>query len=322
MDAPKRRGFGNIELRHLRYFMAIAEEMSFARAAERLGVAQPGLSQQIKILEDLLEVRLFDRSRRKPSFTLAGELFYEETRKIITQLDVATQIARRAARGEVGRLAVGYVGSAAYTGMLTRVIGEFRENHPSVELHISELEMLRQLDAIAEGRMDIGFIRPPAPLPRNIDTIPILFEDLDIALNTRHPAADQAEVDLKDLAGEDFIIPVHSSQISFHHHTTVACQKAGFQPRFGPHGRDFMTIASMVSIGLGVALVPRSTRCIQLPSLVYRPIKGQHVKAELAVAFRRGDHSPIVRSFIVITRHHMQQMTEAGRTVSGSSDKS
>lgn len=322
MDAPKRRGSGNIELRHLRYFMAIAEDMSFARAAERLGVAQPGLSQQIKILEDLLEVRLFDRSRRKPRFTLAGELFYEEARKMITQLDVATQIARRAARGEVGRLAVGYVGSAAYTGMLTRVIGEFRENHPSVELNISELEMLRQLEAIAEGRMDIGFIRPPAPLPRNIDTIPILFEDLDIALNTRHPAAAQTEIDLKDLAEESFIIPMHASQISFHHHTTVACQRAGFQPRFGPQGRDFMTIASMVSIGLGVALVPRSIRCIQLPSLIYKPIKGQIAKAELAVAFRRGDHSPIVRSFIAITRRHMQQLNGSEPDVAPSSNKS
>lgn len=313
MSEPRRRGFGHIELRHIRYFMAIAEEMSFARAAERLGVAQPGLSQQIKILEDLLEVRLFDRSKRKPSFTLAGELFHEEARKIMSQLDVATQVARRAARGEVGRLAVGYVGSAAYTGMLTRVIGAFREAHPAVELNISELEMMLQLDAIAEGRMDIGFIRPPVPLPGKIDTIPILFEELDVALNTRHPVAEQADVDLKDLAEDDFILPRHASQISFHHHTTVACQKAGFQPRFGPQGRDFMTIASMVSIGLGVALVPRSIRCIQLPSLVYKPVRGPSVRAELAVAFRRGDHSPIVRSFLAIARRHMQsaETTEA-----------
>lgn len=302
--------------------MAIAEEMSFARAADRLGVAQPGLSQQIRILEDLLEVRLFDRSRRKLRFTLAGELFYEETRKLMVQFDAATQVAKRAARGEVGKLAVGYVGSAAYTGMLTRVIGEFRENHPTVELNISELEMLRQLDAIAEGRMDIGFIRPPVPLPRNIDTIPILFEDLVLALNAKHPAATQQEVDLADLASEDFIIPQHSSQMSFHHHTTVACNRAGFQPRFGPRGRDFMTIASMVSIGLGAALVPQSIRCIQLPSLVYKPIKGQATKAELAVAFRRGDHSPIVRSFIAITRHHTQQQNAAEADQFPSSDKS
>lgn len=307
MDRPKRRGSGNIELRHIRYFIAIAEEMSFARAAEHLGVAQPGLSQQIKILEELLEVRLFDRSRRRPRFTLAGELFYEETRKIMAQLDVATQIARRAARGEVGRLAVGYVGSAAYTGMLTRVIGDFRENSPSVELSINELEMLSQLDAIAEGRMDIGFIRPPVPLPRNIETIPILFEDLVVALSAKHPVAMEPEIDLADLADDDFIIPRHSPQMSFHHHTVVACRKAGVEPRFGPQGRDFMTIASMVSIGLGVALVPQSTRCIQLPSLIYKPIKGRRVKAELAVAFRRGDHSPIVRAFIAIARHHMQK---------------
>jgi DNA-binding transcriptional LysR family regulator len=206
--------------------------------------------------------------------------------------------------------------------MLTRVIGDFVDNHPAVELNISELEMLRQLEAIAEGRMDIGFIRPPVPLPRNIDTIPILFEDLILALNVKHSAAMQSEVDLADLAEESFIIPAHATQMSFHHHTTVACQKAGFQPRFGRQGRDFMTIASMVSIGLGVALVPKSIRCIQLPSLIYKPIKGHTAKAELAVAFRRGDHSPIVRSFIAIARHHMQQVDTAKPEMPRSSDKS
>ncbi|MGH6859537.1 MAG: LysR substrate-binding domain-containing protein [Phyllobacterium sp.] len=322
VDTVRRRGAGNIELRHLRYFLAIAEEMSFARAAERLNIAQPGLSQQIKILEHLLEVRLFDRSRRKLRFTLAGELFYEETRKILAQFEVATQTVRRAARGEVGRLVVGYVGSAAYTGMLTRVIGEFRKNHPAVDVDISELEMLRQLDAIADGRMDVGFIRPPAPLPRNVSSIPILYEDLIVALPASHPLASQSAISLTDLAGEEFIIPEHPSQVSFHHHTTIACQGAGFEPRFGPKGRDFMTIASMVSVGLGVALVPQSIQCIQLPSITYRPMQDTSAKAELAVAFRRGDQSPVVRTFVSVARRYIQSRDESAADLPFPSDKS
>lgn len=304
MDPIRRRGAGKIELRHLRYFSAIAEEMSFARAAERLDIAQPGLSQQIKILEELLDARLFDRSRRKLRFTLAGELFYEEARKILGQVEAATQKVGRAARGEVGRLVIGYVGSAAYTGMLTRVIGEFREKHPSVEVDISELEMLRQLDAISEGRMDVGFIRPPAPMPRNVSSIPILHEDLIVALPTSHPLAEHPEIALLDLAGEEFIIPEHPSMVSFHHHTTTACQNAGFEPRFGVKGRDFMTIASMISVGLGVALVPQSVRCIQLPSIVYRPMKHGRSTAEMAIAFRPNDRSPIVKAFVSVAQRY------------------
>ncbi|MDR6433884.1 LysR family transcriptional regulator [Brucella pseudogrignonensis] len=306
VDNVRRRGAGNIELRHLRYFLAIAEEMSFARAADRLNVAQPGLSQQIKILEELLEVRLFDRSRRKLRFTLAGELFFEDTRKILAQFEVATQTAKRAARGEVGRLVVGYVGSAAYTGMLTRVIGEFRKTHPSVELEISELEMLRQVDAIGDGRMDVGFIRPPAPLPTSIASIPILHEDLMIALPADHLLAERNEVALNDLKAEKFIIPDHPSQVSFNYYTTLACQAAGFEPEFGLKGRDFTTIASMVSVGLGVAVVPQSIQCVQLPSVVYRPIRDVSTRAELAVAFRRSDHSPIVRTFVSVARRYFQ----------------
>lgn len=321
METAKRRGAGKIELRHLRYFHAIAEEMSFARAAERLDIAQPGLSQQIKILENLLQARLFDRSRRKLRFTLAGELFYEETCKILAQIDVATQTVARAARGEVGRLVVGYVASAAYTGMLTHVIGEFREKHPAVVIDISELEMLRQLDAISDGRMDVGFIRPPAPMPRNVSSIPILYEDLIIALPASHVLAEGGEIDLTDLRHEEFIIPEHPSKVSFHHHTTLACQKVGFEPRFGAKGRDFMTIVSMISVGLGVALVPQSVQCIQLPGIVYRPINGMGLKAELAVSFRPSDQSPIVRAFASVARRYLQ--TQAGKSPSGTaqSDK-
>lgn len=302
MAGGKRPGSGNIELRHLRYFLAIADEMNFGRAAERLNIAQPGLSQQIRILEHLLEATLFDRSRRQLRFTLAGEMFAAEVRKVMAQVDVATQIARRAARGEVGRLAIGYVGSAAYTGMLTRLVGDFRSSHPAVELEISEMEMLRQLEAIGDGRLDIGFIRPPVPLPVGVMSLPILQEELLVALPASHALAEAAEVPLGALSEEIFVTPQHPPRVSFHQYTLQACQAAGFDPKLGPRGRDFVTIASMVSVGLGVALVPQSIQCIQLPSICYRSLSDVRPKAELAVASRRGDASTVVRDFIMATR--------------------
>lgn len=298
----KKTSAGNLELRHLRYFLAIADEMNFGQAAEKLNIAQPGLSQQIKILEQILDVTLFDRSRRRLRMTLAGEMFEADARKIMADVDRAVETAQRAARGEIGRLAIGYVGSAAYTGMLTNLVGEFRGLHPRVDLDISEIEMLRQLEAIAEGRLDIGFIRPPVPLPDGIAAIPVLAEDLMIALPGVHEQASRDAVSLRALAGETFITPQHPPLVSFHAHTVKACASAGFEPQLGAQGRDFMTIASMVSVGLGVSLVPQSVRCIQLPNVVYRPIAETLPQAELSVAFRRGDASMAVRNFITLAR--------------------
>jgi len=312
MKTKSQPGIGHIELRHIRYFLAIADEMNFGRAAEKLNIAQPGLSQQIKILEHVLEATLFDRSRRKLRFTLAGEMFEQEARKVMTQVEIAVQTARRAARGEVGRLAVGYVGSAAYTGMLTRLVGEFRESHPLVELEIAEMEMLRQLEAIGDGRLDIGFIRPPVPLPVGVASIPILQEELCVVLSTSHRLANEERVSLRALQEELFITPMHPPRVSFHQHTTEACRATGFEPKFGPQGRDFVTIASMVSVGLGVALVPRSVECLQLPSICYRPLRDVKPIAEMAVAFRRGDGSPVVRDFIAATRRRARAFGTPG----------
>lgn len=297
MANGKRSAIGGIELRHLRYFIATAEELNFGRAAERLGIAQPGLSQQIKALEDIVGTPLFDRTRRSVQLTLAGELFANEARKTIAQAEMALMAARQAGRGEVGRIAVGYVGSAAYTGMLTSIINEFRAAYPDVELQISEMEMLRQLDQISEGKLDIGFIRPPVKLPVGIACVPVLQEKLLLAVPATHPLAVRERVPLSAFNGDIFITPRHPPNVSFHKYTTEACQAAGFFPRLGPQGRDFVTITSMVSIGLGVALVPQSVKCIQLPSVRFKQIEGAVVLAELAVAFRRSEPSPAARAF-------------------------
>lgn len=270
--APGRRpSSAMLELRHLRYFLATAEELNYGRAAERLRIAQPGLSQQIKNLEEIVGTQLFDRTRRSVKLTLAGELFAEEARKALQQTETALLVTRRAGRGELGRIAIGYVGSAAYTGALTTMIGEFRKAYPEVELDISEMEMSQQLEHLDHGKLDIGFIRPPVPLPLGIVSTPVLFEEIMLALPENHLLAEQERVSLSALNGNIFITPRHPAGVSFHAHTTSACRAAGFFPRLGPQGRDFVTIASMVAVGLGVALVPQSLRSIRFPACATAP---------------------------------------------------
>lgn len=297
MAAGRRPSSSTLELRHLRYFLATAEELNYGRAAERLRIAQPGLSQQIKNLEEIVGTPLFDRTRRSVQLTLAGELFEQEARKAIAQAEMALLAARRAGRGEVGRIAIGYVGSAAYTGVLTTMVGEFRAAYPEVELQITEMEMQQQLEQISEGKLDICFIRPPVPMPLGITHVTVLLEEIILALPSSHPLTEVDSVPLARLSGEIFITPRHPPDVSFHKHTTLACQAAGFFPRLGPQGRDFVTIASMVAVGLGVALVPQSLRSIQVPGLRYKPIAGEPILAELAVAFRRSEPSPVARAF-------------------------
>lgn len=286
-----------LELRHMRYFLAVAEELNFGQAAEKLGIAQPNLSQQIKALEQIIGTSLFDRTKRSVQLTAAGEYFLEDARETLALAGTALTKAQRAGRGEIGQIAVGYVGSATYTGTLIAIMEAFREEYPSVEIDIFEMEMKEQLKSIEAGTLDIGFIRPPIDLPLGVGTSLILQEDIVLALPDRHPLAEVDTITLGDLSDERFITPRHGVNVSFHKHTTEACLAAGFTPRLGQQGSDFVTIISMVAIGFGVALVPQSCQCLHLPGVRYKRLAGQQVQADLSLAFRHSEASPIVRAF-------------------------
>jgi len=292
-----RRG-NTIELRHARYFLAVAEELHFGRAARRLNLAQPGLSQQISALEDLIGAQLFHRNRRRVELTAAGNAFIIEIRKLLVQAKRAVLVAQQAARGELGRIEIGYVASAALTGTLTRIVSSFRKSHPGVELALTEMEMRAQLREMNETRLDISFIRPPVRLPSGVTTLRILDEPLALALSSDHPLAGKKRISLAQFCDEIFITPHHEPGVSFHEHTTQACRAAGFSPRLGPQGRDFVTIASMVSVGLGVALVPMSLQHIRLPGMVCKAITGTTIAAELSIAYRTNEDSPATLAFI------------------------
>lgn len=301
MAASKGKRGLHFELRHLRYFIALVEEKNFERAAARLGIAQPGLSQQIMSLEAIVGRPVIDRSRRLVQLTPTGLLLYEEALKIVAQADKAIAALKRVERGETGRISIGYVASAAYSGLLTKSLGSFRRRHPDVELQLVEMEMGQQLRKISEGDLDFGYIRPPASIPPGLIAMEVLKERLVVAVPEGHPHAARTAVDLADLAGSTFITPRQPPDVGFHANTLMACGEAGFQPRISATGRDFTTIASMVAVGLGVSLVPESLQCVKLPGIRYVSLSGCSVTSDLAIAHRRSESSSVVRAFVA---HH------------------
>lgn len=301
-DVPIARA-KSFELRHLRYFTVLVEEHNFERAAARLGIAQPGLSQQILNLEAIIGVPLLDRTRRSVRLTASGQLLFEDAKKLLAQADVTLATLKRVGRGETGRISIGYVASAAHCGVLIESINAFRDTYPDVELQLVEMEMLQQLKELSNGTLDFSYIRPPAPVPPSIATRVILQEPLVVALPEKHPLAARKHIPLTALANDIFITPRQSPEVGFHRNTILACSEAGFRPVVSPTGRDFLTIASMVAVGLGIALVPKSLDCLRLPGVRYIPILDNQTISELAVAYRKTEASPAVRAFILHIRN-------------------
>lgn len=303
--APRRHELA-IELRHVRYFLSVARELHFGRAAKQLNLAQPGLSQQIGALEEILGVRLFHRNRRKVELTIAGQEFAVEAPKILAQAQRATLIAQKAARGEVGRIEIGYVASTAFTGVLQKSVSSFRTTHPEADLVLTEMEMQTQLREMTAGRLDVSFIRPPVRLPQDIETFRILDEPLALLIGSEHPLARRKITSLAQFSDETFIIPRHAPGVSFYEYTVRACHEAGFAPQLGPQGKDFVTIASMVSIGLGVAIVPSSLERLKLPGLICKKLPGVKITADLSIAYRSHESSPAALAFISHVRQAMK----------------
>jgi DNA-binding transcriptional LysR family regulator len=308
MKNPGRQRATNFEIRHLRYFVMLVEERNFERAAARLGIAQPGLSQQIIALEAIVGLPLLDRSKRSVNLTATGQALFEEAVKIVAQTDAALAKLRRVGRGESGRLMIGYVASAAYSGLFTERLAAFRSAYPEVDLQLVEMEMRQQLKRLAEGEIDFGYIRPPAPVPPGLQVMTVLREPLVVALAAGHRLASKNAIDLRDVAEEVFITPRQPDDVGFHANTLRACTEAGFKPKLNTGGRDFTTIASMVAVGVGLALVPKSMVCLRLPGVRYIPLLDNNVMSDLAVVYRKTEHNPAVKSFVV----HHQNIPDLG----------
>ncbi len=286
-----------MELRHLRYFVAAAEELNFRRAAARLKIAQPALSQQIRKLEDEIGVRLLERNRRHVSLTEAGTVFLERARASLKAAEDATRVAREADRGEIGRLAIGFVTSALY-GVFPDIVRVFRDRYPAVHLELHEMPVSRHGDMLRTNNLDVSILRPPID-SHDLVVRTILKENWLVAMRGSHPAARSSEIALKTLAGERFILFPRVLAPNIYDSILGACQKAGFSPNIVIEAQ-MHTIVSLVAAGMGVALVPESMQNLRRRGLVYRRLKEPAPKVALALAWRDEEAPPVLRAFLDI----------------------
>jgi DNA-binding transcriptional LysR family regulator len=287
-----------MELRHLRYFVAVAEERHFGRAARRLQIAQPPLSRQIQGLEAELGFSLFDRSRRRVELTPAGDAFLAHARRIFEALETGVQAARRAASGKTGRITIGYPSSIAFIG-LHELLRAFHGQSPGVDVSLRELPPQEQIESLKDGRIDVGFIRGPIG-DDELAWRKIRSEPLVVALPSDHPLSGRKRVALEMLAREPFVsFPRHRGP-AFFDYLMRLCHSAGFSPHVvqeAPH----LDIVSLVAAGFGVALVPLSVKYARRPGVVFRPLVGSP-RTELFVAWRSNNGSTVLRAFLDVVR--------------------
>ncbi|MEG4455595.1 LysR family transcriptional regulator [Microcoleus sp. N9_A1] len=288
-----------MELRHLRYFIAVAEELNFTRAAEKLHIAQPPLSQQIQHLEAELGFQLFRRTKRTVVLTEAGQLFFEESQKILQQVDRAIQLGRQTSRGELGQLTIGFVSSAAHN-VVPAILQAFRTRCPAVKLELHELTTNEQLQRLREGRIDIGFVRPPVE-EDGINSEIVFREPLIVALPETHPAADRAQVELRELSTEPFILFPRSQARGLYDAIVSLCQQAGFSPIAAQEAIQMQTIVSLVAAEMGVAIVPASMQNFQRSGVVYKSLPESTCIVAIALIWR-SDPTAAVQRFLEVAR--------------------
>jgi len=290
-----------MESRLLKYFIAVAEELHFGRAARRLNISQPPLSQQIIQLEEKIGVKLFTRTRRRVELTPAGQVLLEDARKILAISQEAVRRAVRAGKGEIGRLAVGYIGSANYS-VLPDLIREFRKRYSEVELSLAELNTNQQIEALREGRLHVGFMRPPRGIENEgLSFETVLKESLVAALPINHKLKSRASLPLKMLAKEPFIMIPRSRGPGFFDQIIALCQAEGFSPEIVLEASQFHTIIGMVSAGVGIAVVPASMQRSRMKGVAFRQIENGPETA-LSMAWSSNNKSPVLKKFIDVAR--------------------
>jgi DNA-binding transcriptional LysR family regulator len=286
-----------MELRHLRYFATVAEELHFGRAAEKLHISQPPLSTQIRALEEELGVTLLNRTQRHVSLTQAGHAFLGEARQILARLDQAVLMTRRAGRGEIGELVVGFISVADYN-VLPIVLREFRRRFPLVNLTLRESTTDAQTRDLIAGRIDVGFLLPPVSDPA-ISSAPILREPLIVALPERHPLASKpGKLALALLSDAPFILFPRTMAPGLYDDILSFCRSAGFSPRVEQEAVQMQTIISLVSAELGVALIPASLTHLQRTGVTYKSLKESSPLIQIHLAWRTGDDLPALRVFV------------------------
>ncbi len=298
-----------MELRHLRYFVAVAEELHFGRAAERLHIAQPPLSRQIRDLEREVGTPLFERIPRGVELTAAGRAFLPEARLTLAQAERAQRTAQRAARGEIGRLRVGFVEAATYSGILPDVLGFFRMHLPNIGLSLFEMDSLQQGEALRDGRVDLGILHsPPADAEQWLRMEPVYSDPLVAAIPHTHRLAAGtgrarlARLALPEIAAEPFVLVPRSVNPSLYDSIIARCRSAGFSPTVVQEATGWHTLVGLVAAGVGLSFVPRSLAQLQRPGVAYRPLRDLGVELPMWAVWRQGEKQPVRERFVTALR--------------------
>ncbi len=297
-----------IDLRLWRQFLAVSEELHFGRAARRLHMTQPPLTQGIAQLERHLGLRVFERSKRRVSLTAAGEALVPEVRDLLARATRLNAVARAAAAGESGHLRLAFVSTVGFT-MLPGWVRAYRESYPGVELELLEATGDVQLEALARGSLDGGvLLHSPGVLPIEFHAMSVDRETLVIALPKRHPLARHTELDVQALVGEPLVIFPRRIAPSLHDAILALYHAAGVTPRIAQQAVQMQTIVNLVSAGLGVAWVPASVRQFQRPGVVYREVRSQRGRRRLRLPecetslVWHGEPGPTMQNFIALAK--------------------
>lgn len=290
-----------LESRQLRYFIAVAEELHFGRAAERLHMSQPPLSQQIRQLEQQLGVQLFERTQRSVKITAVGEVLLAQARAILGKLDTAVELVHSAARGEAGLLRLGYTAASAYS-LVPAVMRAYKQRYPAVEVTLHELLSTEQLVELSERRLDVGLVRPYAARP-GLVAEKLIGEQLILALPANHPLAEYQTVDIHKLEGLAFIGFTATAARYFHDMIESLLLKAGVVPVIVQRATQPHTVISLVSAGLGVALVPDASARVHMEGVAYRTLCADDApQPEIHLCWRPSNMSPLLHNFLVTAR--------------------
>jgi DNA-binding transcriptional LysR family regulator len=287
-----------MELRHLRYFVAVGDALNFGRAALALHIAQPPLSRAIRALEEELGTALFRRGARGATLTAAGAALMPEARRLLRDAEALRQNARQYAAGEAGTLAVGFVSTASYN-VLPRIVPAFRARRPGVRLALREATSDVQVPALVAGEIDVGFLIAGS-VPPSLAYEPLHREPMIVALPARRRWP--SRVQLRRLAREPFILFPREVAPELHDAIIALCRAAGFSPRIGQEAIQMQTIVSLVAGGMGVALVPASLEHLGRDGVVYRPLAERGPRVEVGLAWRAADDSPLTRAFVAEAR--------------------
>ncbi|ETK23708.1 LysR family transcriptional regulator [Pseudomonas sp. FH1] len=297
-----------MELRHLRYFIAVAEELHFGRAAQVLGISQPPLSQQIQALEQEVGARLFERTNRRVELSEAGRLFLHEARLVLAQVDKAADVARRAQLGELGELKIGFTSSAPFNSSIPQAIFAFRQAFAAVHLNLQEMSSTEVAESLVDESIQVGLMRP-LPLPDSLSVVELMREPLVAVLNAGHPLVEGSErgLHLAQLAQEPFVFFPRTYGSGLYAQLLSLARDAGFSPHFAQEAGEAMTIIGLVAAGLGVSVLPASYQRIRIDGVVYRTLLDQEAMTAVWLVQRKGVQTPMAEAFVeLLTRKASQ----------------